>query len=226
MCGRFVLFSSVNKISREFAVLPENIAFSPNYNIAPTQEILIVVAERERSLIKCRWGFIPPWAKDPDIGYKMINARAETLAEKPVFKSAIRTHRCLVVADGFYEWKKEGREKKPLYIHLKSGRPLGFAGLYSYWQATEGDLICTCTIITTSANHLLEPIHNRMPAIIPADSRAEWLDPENQDEKRILSLLSPYAAEDMEAYYVSQNVNFYRNDSPDNIRPVRAEGDT
>jgi len=226
MCGRFVLFSSIQKISREFAVLPENVAFSPSYNIAPTQEILIVIAEGERRLIKCRWGFIPPWAKDPNIGYKMINARAETLAEKPIFKSAIGNHRCLVVADGFYEWKKEGNEKKPLYIHLKSGRPLGFAGLYSYWQSPEDGLICTCTIITTSANHLLEPIHNRMPAIIPADSRAEWLDPENQDEKRILSLLSPYAAEDMEAYYVSQNVNFPRNDSPDNIRPVRAEGDT
>ena len=116
MCGRFVLFSSVNIISREFAVLPENIVFSPNYNIAPTQEILIVIDEGERRLIKCRWGFIPPWAKDPNIGYKMINARAETLAEKPTFKSAIRNHRCLVVADGFYEWKKEGNEKKPLYI--------------------------------------------------------------------------------------------------------------
>jgi len=225
MCGRFVLFSSVNKISKEFAVLPENIAFSANYNFAPTQDVLIVIAERERSLIKCRWGFIPTWAKDPNIGYKMINARAETLAEKPTFKAAIRNHRCLVVADGFYEWKKEGREKKPLYIHLKSGRPLGFAGLYSYWQTPEDGLICTCTIITTSANHLLEPIHNRMPAIIPADIRAEWLDPEIQDEKRILPLLSPYAAEDMEAYYVSPVVNSPRNDSPDNIRPVMAEGD-
>jgi len=225
MCGRFVLFSSVNIISREFAVLPENIVFSPNYNIAPTQEILIVIDEGERRLIKCRWGFIPPWAKDPNIGYKMINARAETLAEKPTFKSAIRNHRCLVVADGFYEWKKEGNEKKPLYIHLKSGRPLGFAGLYSYWQTPEGRLICTCTIITTSANPLLEPIHNRMPAIIPGDSRTEWLDPEIQNEKRILPLLSPYAAEDMEAYYVSPKVNSPRHDSPDNIRPVRSEGD-
>ena len=225
MCGRFVLFSSVNKISQEFAVLPENIAFSPNYNIAPTQEILIVVAEGGRSLIKCRWGFIPPWAKDPHIGYKMINARAETLAVKPTFKSAIRNHRCLVVADGFYEWKREGREKKPLYVHLKTGRPLGFAGLYSYWQTPEGRLICTCTIITTSANHLLEPIHNRMPAIIPGDSRTEWLDPEIQNEKRILPLLSPYAAEDMEAYYVSSKVNSPRNDSADNIRPIMAEGD-
>src|SRR3990172_13094369 len=153
----------------------------------------------------------------------MINARAETLTEKPTFKSAIRNHRCLVVADGFYEWEKEGKEKKPLYIHLKSGRPLGFAGLYSYWQTPEDGLICTCTIITTSANHLLEPIHNRMPVIIPADSRAEWLDPENQDEKRILSLLSPYAAEDMEAYYVSQNVNFPRNNCLAKISPLRAK---
>ena len=225
MCGRFVLFSSVNIISREFAVLPENIAFSPSYNIAPTQEILIVIDEGERRLIKCRWGFIPSWAKDPNIGYKMINARAETLAEKPTFKSAIRNHRCLVVADGFYEWKKEGREKKPFYIHLKSGRPFGFAGLYSYWQTPEDGLICTCTIITTGANHLLEPIHNRMPAIIPGDSRDEWLDPEIQDEKRILPLLSPYAAEDMEAYYVSPKVNSPRHDSPDNIRPIRSEGD-
>ena len=225
MSGRFVLFCSVNKITQEFAVLPENIAFSPHFNIAPTQEILIVVAEIKRSIIKCRWGFIPPWAKDPHIGYKMINAKAETVAEKPTFKSAIRNHRCLVVADGFYEWKKEGKEKKPLYIHLKSGRPFGFAGLYSYWQSPEDGLICTCTIITTSANHLIEPIHNRMPAIISADSREAWLDPEIQNEKRILPLLSPYSAEDMEAYYVSPLVNSPRNDSPDNIRPVMAEGD-
>src|SRR4030066_825604 len=116
MCGRFVLFSSVNTISREFAVLPENIVFSPHYNIAPTQEILIVIAEGERRLIKCRWGFIPSWAKDPNIGYKMINARVETLAEKPTFKSAIRKHRCLVVAGGFFEWKKEGNGEKTLYL--------------------------------------------------------------------------------------------------------------
>mgnify|MGYP000500527215 CR=1 FL=1 len=225
MCGRFVLFCSVNKITQEFAVLPENFAFSPNYNIAPTQEILIVVAEGERSLIKCRWGFIPPWAKDPNIGYKMINARAETVAEKHTFKAAIRSHRCLVVADGFYEWKKEGKEKKPLYIHFKSGRLLGFARLYSYWQSPEDGLICTCTIITISANHLIEPIHNRMPAIISADSREAWLDPEIQNEKRILPLLSPYSAEDMEAYYVSPLVNSPRNDLPDNLRPVMAEGD-
>ncbi len=224
MCGRFVLFSSVSIIAREFALLPENIVFSPKYNIAPAQEVLIVVAGGERRLIRCRWGFIPQWAKDPDAGYKMINARAETLAEKPAFKSAIRNHRCLVVADGFYEWKKEGKDKKPLYIHLKSGRPIGFAGLYSYWQTPEEALLCTCTIITTSANHLLEPIHDRMPAIIPAGSRAEWLDPENRDEKRILPLLSPYAAEEMEAYYVSPKVNSPRNDSPDNIMPVMAEG--
>ena len=225
MCGRFVLLSSVHRISQEFAVLPENITFSPSYNIAPTQEILIVIAGGGLRLIKCRWGFIPPWAKDPDIGYKMINARAETLAEKPAFKAAIRNHRCLVVADGFYEWKKEGKEKKPLYIHLKSGGLLGFAGLYSYWQSPEDGLICTCTIITTSANHLLEPIHNRMPAIIPGDSRAEWLDPEIRNEKRILTLLSPYVAEGMEAYYVSPAVNSPRNDSPDNISPVMVEED-
>ncbi len=226
MCGRFVLFSSIHKITQEFDVVQGDMAFSPNYNIAPTQEILIVITEGKRKLIRCKWGFIPPWAKDSHIGYKMINARTETLAEKPTFKVAIKKHRCLVVADGFYEWKKEGKENKPLYIHLiKSGRPFGFAGLYSYWQTPEDGIICTCTIITTSAIPLLEPIHNRMPAIIPRDSWTEWLDPEIQDEKRILPILIPYIAEDMEAYYVSPKVNSPGNDSPDNIRHVRADGD-
>src|SRR3972149_5878866 len=122
MCGRFVLFSSINKISQEFAVLPENIAFSPNYNIAPTQEILIVVAEGERRLIKCRWGFIPPWAKDPNVGYKMINARAETLAEKPIFKSSIGNHRCLVVPADACWGRSTSTGSARSHIHLKSGR--------------------------------------------------------------------------------------------------------
>ncbi|MCC6543965.1 MAG: SOS response-associated peptidase [Nitrospirae bacterium] len=218
MCGRFVIFSSIRKIALEFSVDPGDMAFSPAYNIAPSQEILIVLFEGDRKLIKCRWGFIPPWAKDMHIGYKMINARAETLSEKPIFKSAIRRHRCLVVADGFYEWEKVGKEKKPYYIHLKSGRPFGFAGLYSYWQTPDDSLICTGTIITTNANSLLEPIHNRMPVIIPEDSRSEWLNPDIQDERRILPLLTPYDSENMEAYRVSTVVNSPGNDSPDNIK--------
>ncbi len=226
MCGRFVLFSSVRKIAREFDVDPGDIAFSPAYNIAPTQEILIVLAEERYKLIRSRWGFIPPWSKEANTGYKMINARAETLADKPSFKSAIRKHRCLVVADGFYEWKQEGKEKKPFYIHLKSGRPFGFAGLYSYWQSPDGGLICTSTIITTDANSMMAPIHKRMPAIIPAGKRGEWLDPELLDERRIMHLLVPYAADELEAYNVSGRVNSPNNNSPDNLRPVQPVQET
>ncbi|MCC7201809.1 MAG: SOS response-associated peptidase [Nitrospirae bacterium] len=226
MCGRFVLFSSIRKIAGEFDVVTGELILTPAYNIAPTQDVLIVVADGGRKLIRSRWGLIPPWAKDPHIGYKMINARAETLAEKHSFKSSVRKHRCLVVADGFYEWKKEGNDKTPFYIHLKSGRPFGFAGLYSYWQSPEGGLICTCTIITTNANPLLEPIHNRMPVIIPEDYRAEWLDPEIQDEKEILPLLTPYPADKMEAWHVTPEVNSPAHNSPDNIKPVGTEEDT
>jgi putative SOS response-associated peptidase YedK len=150
----------------------------------------------------------------------MINARAETVADKPSFKKPFKYHRCLIVADGFYEWRKEGSRKIPVYVRLRDGRPFGLAGLYSDWKPPDGDIIRTCTIITTEPNSLLETIHNRMPVIIPKGKNQLWLDPEVQDTVILKALLVPYSPDKMKAYDVSTNVNSPATDSPDNIKPV------
>jgi putative SOS response-associated peptidase YedK len=171
MCGRFALSSTSSSISKEFGLEQALFSIQPSYNIAPSQPIIIIANEGEKKLLQCRWGFIPNWAKDPSIGHKMINARAETIAEKPSFREAFKNHRCLIPSDGFFEWRKEKGGKVPLFIHLKNGKPFSFAGLYSIWASPEGKELSTCTIITTTANKLLEPIHDRMPVIIPKENR-------------------------------------------------------
>ena len=220
MCGRFVRSSSISMITAEFGVKKASLKIAPSYNIAPTQDIVIINNEKEKQLIPSNWGFIPSWAKDPSIGHKMINARAETIASKPMFRSAFKKHRCLVIADGFYEWQKTEKRKVPFYIRLRSGRPFGFAGLYSHWNSLEGKTLCTCTIITTTANELLKPIHDRMPVIVPRDKEDLWLDPEVQDSEKLLSLLKPYPFEEMEMYEVSSKVNIPAFKSHEAIRPV------
>lgn len=220
MCGRFVLDSPISKIANEFRAEKCLFDIEPSYNIAPSQKIVIVTEEGGKKILQCRWGFIPSWAKDPAVGYKMINARAETVAEKPAFKRAFTNQRCLVIADGFFEWQKTGKKKDPIYIRLKSGRLLGFAGLYSVWTSPEGEHVCTCTIITTEANVLLEPIHDRMPAIIPGEHHDLWLDPAVHDKESLLPLLKPYDADEMEYYRVSSKVNSPANNSADLIEPV------
>jgi putative SOS response-associated peptidase YedK len=219
MCGRFVLSSPVSIIAEEFNAEHSLFDLEPSYNIAPTHKIVIVQKEGVNKLIQCRWGFIPAWAKDPKIGYKMINARSETIAEKPAFRSAFKNQRCLIVADGFFEWQREGKTKKPVYIKLKSDKAFGFAGLYSVWTSPEGEKACTCTIITTEANELLEPVHDRMPAIIPKEKYDIWLDPNVQDKDSLLTLLKPYNYPDIEAFYVSSKVNSPAYNSKDNIEP-------
>jgi len=171
MCGRFERSSPIEIIIRDFRVNKASIEIAPSYNVAPSQDILAIHVDHKgkKQLVTCRWGFIPSWAKDPSIGYKTINARAETISSKPMFRSAFKNHRCLVIADGFYEWQKKERSKVPFYIHLNSGKPFGFAGLFSLWSSPEGQSICTCTIITTDSNELLKPVHDRMPVIIPRD---------------------------------------------------------
>jgi putative SOS response-associated peptidase YedK len=151
----------------------------------------------------------------------MINAKAETVADKPAFKDAFRRQRCLVVADGFFEWRQEGKLRIPVYIRLKSQRPMGFAGLYNTWKSPDGDAICTCSIITTEANELLSPIHDRMPAIIPEDQDELWLDPNISDRDRLMPLLRPYSPDEMEYYEVSSVINKPENDSPEIIMPVK-----
>jgi putative SOS response-associated peptidase YedK len=160
---------------------------------------------------------VPPWGRELNDGYKMINARAETVAEKPSFRQAFVRHRCLVVADGFYEWKNEGGRKRPFYVHLKNGQPFGMAGLYNLWTSPEGKQVCTATIITTDANEDLKQIHDRMPVIAPPDACALWLDPSVHEKERLLPLLEPYPAKEMELYEVSTRVNSPKNDAVVNI---------
>jgi putative SOS response-associated peptidase YedK len=223
MCGRFVRSSQIAVIKTEFRVKKALDEIGPSYNIAPTQEILIINDEGVKQLIACTWGFIPSWAKDPSIGHKTINARSETVAEKPMFRSAFKKHRCLVIADGFYEWEKTEKKKVPFYIRLRTGKPFGFGGLYSHWTSPEGKTVCTCTIITTTANELIEAIHDRMPVIIPKDKEDLWLDPELHDHDVLLDLLKPYPADLMEMYAVSTKVNSPAYNFPAVIEPGRAD---
>ena len=219
MCGRFVRYSSIHEIIKEFGVSGPSFDLKSNYNIAPSQEIAIVINDREKRLALCKWGFIPSWSKDPKIGYKMINARAESVAEKPSFKGAFKSKRILIPADGFYEWQKKGKTKTPVYIRLKSGKPFGFAGLFNIWTSRDGTQICTCTIITTEANNLLEPVHNRMPVIIGKGNHDQWLNPDNNSEK-LKVLLKPFKSEDMDYYGVSTLVNSPSHNSSDCIKPT------
>lgn len=193
----------------------------PHYNIAPSQNIIIIRREGANVMVACRWGFIPAWAKDEKIGYRMINARAETIDAKPAFRGAFRRQRCLVVADGFYEWKKERGKKVPFYIRMRSRRPFGFAGLYNIWIPPEGEGICTSTIITTDANDLLIAIHERMPAIIAPDRYDVWLDPDFDDQGVLTDLLTPYPSDLMEMYEVSPRVNSPAYDAENAITPWR-----
>jgi len=204
----------------EFHVDKTTVEYIPSYNIAPTQNIVIVKKDGTRILTNCKWGFLPSWTRDPFIGYKMINARAETIADKPAFRGAFKNQRCLVIADGFYEWRKEGRVKTPVYIRLRSGKPFGFAGLYNIWTSPEGEEICTCTIITTEANDLVAPAHDRMPAVISRDNYDLWLDPDEHDVRKLLPLLKPHPSHEMELYKVSKKVNSPSYNAPDNIARV------
>jgi len=160
--------------------------------------IAAVVRDDINRLVKFKWGLIPSWAKDSSIGNKMINARAETVAEKPSFRQAFRKRRCLIVADGFYEWQKDNGKKTPLRFFMKSGDPFGMAGLYESWISPEKKPLRTCTIITTGANDLVGPIHDRMPVIVPKTEESTWIDPDNQDQARLLSILRPYPADLMD----------------------------
>ena len=222
MCGRFVRSSTVERLAGGFRLKEARLELPPAYNIAPSEEVAIIRNSGGRQLLTCRWGFVPP-AKDSSAGGKtlsLINARAETVATRPAFRDAFLKQRCLVVADGFYEWQKEGGRKKPFYVRLRSGRPFGFAGLYSTQVSSARETVCTCAIITTAANELLEPIHDRMPAIIPGDKEDLWLDPAIQDAGLLRSLLRPYPPDEMELHEVSPKVNSPGFNSPDAILPL------
>ncbi len=224
MCGRFVREKSIPIITGEFGVDEISTDLEPSYNIAPTQMVAVVVSDGRKKLVSVQWGLIPSWSKDSSIGNKLINARSETITEKASFRNAFRKRRCLIVADGFYEWQKVGQQKRPVYIRLKSEKPFGFAGLYETWKSPEGETVTTCTIITTQANDIIKPIHDRMPVIIPKDAENLWLDPEVKDKEVLLELLKPYPSEEIETYPVSKMVNSPANNSPECIKPSGGQG--
>lgn len=221
MCGRFTLIQ-VEKIPTRFnAQITGEINLRKRYNISPNQPVPIVFQESPNKVEEMIWGLIPHWAEDPKIGNKLINARAETLLKKPAFKESFLRRRCLIPADGFYEWKKLGKEKIPYYIKLKDSSLFAFAGLYDVWKSPDGRLIKTFTIITTEPNELVKEIHNRMPVILRKEYEEIWLNKEVNDFKKLQSLLVPYPAEEMEAYPVSKKVNSPSYDSEDLIKPVK-----
>lgn len=222
MCGRFTLTTTPEQIRAAFPWLSVPDEIQPRYNIAPTQPVAVAPNNGENELEYYQWGLIPSWAKDPGIGNQMINARAETLAEKPSFRTAFRRRRCLILTDGFYEWRAEPdqRRKTPMYIRLASGQPFAFAGLWENWNAPDGSNILSCTIITTQPNRLMEGIHNRMPVILPEQAYPLWLETGEPDIPSLQSLLTPFPAELMTAYPVSIAVNSPANDNPECILPA------
>ncbi|GBC93160.1 Putative SOS response-associated peptidase YedK [bacterium HR15] len=223
MCGRFALYASAERLAGQFR-LPLPFQIAPRYNIAPSQPVLALHVLREtntREWTHFQWGLVPRWAQDPKIGQRMINARAETLAEKPAFRNALRYRRCIIPADGFYEWKKQGNTKQPYFVRHREGKLLALAGLWEHWQGADGSELQTCTIITTEPNAVVRPLHDRMAVILPEEAYDLWLDPAMQQPDRLLALLRPAPDEALIAYPVSPRVNNPANDDPRLIEPIR-----
>jgi len=212
MCGRFARYSLSRELERYFNAHPSSFEIQPNYNVAPTQEIPIVVLhEDERHIKKRHWGLVPFWARDISIGSRMINARVETVTSKPAFRAALKQRRCLIPANGFYEWFGKAGNKQPYYFHLPSGEPFAFAGLYEIWKDKEAapgaGPYKSCTIITTEASASVKDIHHRMPLILKPEAYDAWLDPENKDPAKIEELLKTALVRELKRYPVSQRVN-------------------
>ncbi|MBU2643908.1 SOS response-associated peptidase [bacterium] len=219
MCGRFALTMELSELQAAFPWIDFGSGYTPRYNIAPSQDILTFPNTMPGKAGWFRWGLIPPWAKDVKIGYQLINARGETVAEKPSFRNAFRNRRCLIPADGFYEWKKEGATKTPYCIRMTSARPFAFAGLWEQW-GSDSETLFSCTIITTDANTVVNPIHHRMPVILSPSDYEAWLDPEFQDDKTLTRLLTPFQAEKMTAFPISKQINNPRNEGPGTVVPA------
>ena len=218
MCGRYTLSTPAGRLAEEFQLDDGAVDLTPSYNVAPTQEVAAVLEEDgKRRLEMLRWGLVPSWADDPEIGARMINARSETAPQKPSFRRAFRSMRCLIPADGFYEWKREQGGKQPYYFRMEDGRPFAFAGLWESWE--KGGLLLSCAILTTKANSVLEGIHDRMPVILPPGSYDAWLDPD-ADREQLIDLMIPYPGDDLETYPVSRFVNSPRNNDERCIEPA------
>ena len=220
MCGRFSLTADLGELASRFEFDDNRLDLEPNFNVAPTQNVLTVLGGEDRRSGFMRWGLIPHWAKTASIGSRMINARAETVAQRPAFRDAFRKRRCLVLADGFYEWQRAGSVRKPMRIIMESGEPFAFAGLWAMWRDSEGNRIPSCTVITTEANDLLRPIHHRMPVILPREMEEFWLDRDVQDVAVLENVLTAYPSELMQTYQVSTLVNSPRNNGPQLLEPI------
>jgi putative SOS response-associated peptidase YedK len=224
MCGRFIQITIGEIIGEEFQ-LPKAPDLAPRYNIAPSQSIAVVRLSQDpnrRELCMLRWGLIPFWAKDTKIGYRTINAKSETIAEKPAFRAAFKHRRCLIPADGFYEWKRQNgrKHKQPYFIRLKEARVFAFAGLWEHWKAADGDIIESCTILTTESNELVGQLHNRMPVILDRKHYELWLDTSVTNVEALRPLFNPFPAETMQYFAVSTHVNKPANDDPLCIEPA------
>jgi len=231
MCGRYTLSSPVEVVADLFEItfpargaeqltLPE---LHPRYNLAPTQEALVALVREPgapRTLALLRWGLIPYWAKEASIGNRMINARADGVADKPAYRFSFKKKRCLIPTDGFYEWKKEGKGKQPYLIRRRDHRPFAFAGLWSTWKSPEGGLVETFTILTTDANGVIRELHDRMPVVVDRADFGTWLDPKVDDKEKLQALLKPAPDEDFETVPVSRAVNSPAHDAPDCVEPL------
>jgi putative SOS response-associated peptidase YedK len=230
MCGRFARYSLSRELERYFNTHPANFEIQPNYNVAPAQEIpVIVLQEDERHIKKRHWGLVPFWAKDIAVGSIMINARVETLSSKPAFKPALKHRRCLIPANGFYEWFGKAGSKQPYYFHLPSGEPFAFAGLYEIREDKDAPPGAgpykSCTIITTEATESVRDIHNRMPLILKPEAYDAWLDPVNKEPAKIEKMLETACVRELKRYPVSRLVNRVENNSKECIEPIKDSGD-
>lgn len=211
MCGRFAQRTNPKRLAKEFKVaeVPD---VEARYNIAPTQDILSIrCAEDDREAVFLKWGLVPSWAKDVSIGAKLINARSETVTEKPSFREAFKKRRCIIPADGFYEWQRSRGKKQPYFFRMQNEHPFGFAGLWEKWKAIDGQVLETCTILTTEANEVLIPVHDRMPVILHSEDYELWLDEDVRKRELLKDLLRPYPAEEMISHPVSSAINSPKN---------------
>ena len=225
MCGRFVQFSSLRTLETNFPIDSVSVDIKASYNVAPTQEVLAIIHRNGRRLEKLRWGLVPSWAKDLTGASRLINARAETVAQKPSFRAAFKRRRCLIMADGFYEWLGEKGSKQPYFIALPSNRPFAFGGLWETWKskdaADDDPVYKSCTILTTAASESMRDIHHRMPVILQPEAYEDWLDPEIHNADRLAVVLQDHLVRKLQYYPVSKLVNRVQNNSPENIQPQK-----
>lgn len=232
MCGRFNLRTSASELAAFFEIVFDSTladTLAPRFNIAPSQPVLVIASSTEtpgRTPQLVQWGLVPGWARDPSLGTRMINARGETVAEKPSFRAAFRHRRCLIPATGFYEWQRtDGPRKQPWHIHRADEAPFAFAGIWEHWEAPDGSVLQSCAIITTSPNTLLTRIHDRMPVILARSDYDRWLNPAHQDRGSLEALLVPSPVDELVADPISDYVNRPANDGPRCIDPIESPGD-